>query len=107
MTAAACIKDGFLPQSSPHEGDRREGAGCGDYFRSLLGEQKLLPMEELRMSGTTDKIKGRVKEAIGVLTNDDGLKTEGKLDQRTGKIKEAAAHVIDKVRDAARAPKSK
>ena len=59
------------------------------------------------MSGTTDKIKGRAKEAIGVLTNDDDLKAEGKLDQTTGKIKDAVAKVIDKVRDAARAPKSK
>ena len=53
------------------------------------------------MSGTTDQIKGRVKEAVGVLTNDDGLKAEGQLDQQTGKIKDAVADVIDKVRDAA------
>jgi len=59
------------------------------------------------MSGTTDKIKGRVKEGIGVLTNDDGLKAEGKLDQKTGKIKDEVARVIDKARDAARAPGSK
>jgi uncharacterized protein YjbJ (UPF0337 family) len=58
------------------------------------------------MSGTTDKIKGRVKEAIGVLTDDDGLKAEGKLDQKTGKIKDTVAKVIDKARDAVRAPKS-
>jgi uncharacterized protein YjbJ (UPF0337 family) len=57
------------------------------------------------MSGTTDTIKGRVKEAIGVLTNDNGLKAEGKLDQKTGKIKEAVAQIIDKARDATRAPK--
>jgi|HubBroStandDraft_6_1064221.scaffolds.fasta_scaffold1507302_2 uncharacterized protein YjbJ (UPF0337 family) len=59
------------------------------------------------MSGTTDKIKGRVKEAIGVLTNDDGLKAEGKLDQNTGKIKDAVAKVINNARDAVRTPKSK
>ena len=53
------------------------------------------------MSGTTDQIKGRVKEAVGVLTNDDGLKAEGQLDQQTGKIKDAVADVIDEVRDAA------
>ncbi len=59
------------------------------------------------MSGTTDKIKGRVKEAIGVLTNDDGLKAEGRLDQKTGKVKDAVARVIDKGRNAVRAPKGK
>ncbi|MGO9057963.1 MAG: CsbD family protein [Candidatus Binataceae bacterium] len=59
------------------------------------------------MSGTTDKIKGRVKEAIGVLTNDNGLKAEGKLDQKTGKIKDAVGQVIDLARNAARPPKEK
>jgi uncharacterized protein YjbJ (UPF0337 family) len=53
------------------------------------------------MSGTTDQIKGRVKEAAGVLTNDDDLKAEGQLDQTTGKIKNAVAKVIDKVKNAA------
>ena len=53
------------------------------------------------MSGTTDKIKGRLKEAIGVLTDDNGLKAEGQLDQKTGKMKEAVAQVIDKARSAA------
>jgi uncharacterized protein YjbJ (UPF0337 family) len=39
------------------------------------------------MSGTTDTIKGRVKEAVGALTDDKRLKNEGKLDQSAGKIK--------------------
>jgi len=59
------------------------------------------------MSGTMDNIKGRVKEAIGVLTNDNGLKAEGRLDQKTGKIKEAVAQVIDKARNAARSRKER
>ncbi len=59
------------------------------------------------MSGTTDKIKGRVKEAVGALTDDDSLKAEGKMDQQTGKIKDAVAKVIDKARAAVSAPKSK
>lgn len=48
------------------------------------------------MSGTSDKIKGRVKEALGVLTDDQRLKNEGKLDQATGKIKEVVERGIDK-----------
>ena len=48
------------------------------------------------MSGTSDKIKGRVKEAVGVLTDDRRLKNEGKLDQATGKIKEVVEREIDK-----------
>ena len=39
------------------------------------------------MSGTTDKIKGRVKEAVGALTDNQGLKDEGQLDEATGKLK--------------------
>jgi uncharacterized protein YjbJ (UPF0337 family) len=50
------------------------------------------------MSGTSDKIKGRVKEAVGVLTDDQSLKDEGKLDQTTGKIKQAMENVIDKAK---------
>jgi uncharacterized protein YjbJ (UPF0337 family) len=50
------------------------------------------------MSGTTDEIKGRVKEAAGALTDDQRLKNEGKLDQATGKIKKAVERVIDKAK---------
>lgn len=50
------------------------------------------------MSGTTDKIKGRVKEAVGALTDDQRLKDEGRLDQTTGKIKKAVERVIDKAK---------
>jgi uncharacterized protein YjbJ (UPF0337 family) len=52
------------------------------------------------MSGTTDKAKGRLKEAAGALTGDDKLRQEGKLDQATGKVKDPAEKVVDKVRDA-------
>jgi uncharacterized protein YjbJ (UPF0337 family) len=48
------------------------------------------------MSGTSDKIKGRVKEAVGALTDDQRLKDEGRLEQTTGKIKKTAERVIDK-----------
>lgn len=51
------------------------------------------------MSGTSDTIKGRVKEAVGALTNDQRLKDEGKLDQTTGKIKGAVERVIDKAKN--------
>jgi uncharacterized protein YjbJ (UPF0337 family) len=50
--------------------------------------------------GKTDELKGRVKEAAGVLTNDAGLKREGQLDQTIGKVKQAAEKMIDKVKDA-------
>ena len=50
------------------------------------------------MSGTTDKIKGRVKEAVGVMTDNQRLKDEGRTDQATGKVKKAVERVIDKAK---------
>jgi uncharacterized protein YjbJ (UPF0337 family) len=50
----------------------------------------------------SDELKGRVKEAAGVLTGDKKLKREGKADQAAGKIKQKVEKVIDKVKDALR-----
>lgn len=52
------------------------------------------------MSGKSDEVKGRVKEAAGALTGDKKLKREGKADQAVGKVKQAVEKVIDKVKDA-------
>jgi uncharacterized protein YjbJ (UPF0337 family) len=49
--------------------------------------------------GTTDKAKGRAKEAAGDLTGDRELKNEGKVDRATGKTKDAIGDVGDKVKD--------
>ena len=46
------------------------------------------------MSGTTDKAKGCVKEAIGALSDDQRLKNEGKVDQATGAVKDGVAKVV-------------
>jgi uncharacterized protein YjbJ (UPF0337 family) len=46
-----------------------------------------------------DDIKGRAKEAAGDLTDDEDLKREGKVDQFTDKVKEAAEKAADKVKD--------
>jgi uncharacterized protein YjbJ (UPF0337 family) len=43
------------------------------------------------MSEKTDQIKGRIKEAAGVLTDNDRLKRKGKLDQAVGKVKETVS----------------
>jgi uncharacterized protein YjbJ (UPF0337 family) len=48
------------------------------------------------MRGTTDKVKGRVEEAAGVLTNDPKLKKRGKVDQAAGKVKDVIGKTIDK-----------
>ena len=50
-------------------------------------------------SGTTDKVKGRVKEAAGALTGDKKLKNEGKADQAVGSVKNTAEKVLDKTKE--------
>ena len=54
------------------------------------------------MTGKTDEIKGRVKEAAGAITDDDQLRREGKIDQATGKVKQAADKVVEKVKQVAK-----
>lgn len=48
------------------------------------------------MSGT-DEAKGKAKEAVGDLTDNDRLKNEGKVDQAKGTVKDAVDKVADKV----------
>jgi uncharacterized protein YjbJ (UPF0337 family) len=45
------------------------------------------------MAGTTDKVKGAVKEGAGKLTGDKRTEAEGKTDQAKGKVKNAASDV--------------
>ena len=48
------------------------------------------------MSARTDQVKGRAKEAVGDLTDDKDLKSEGKADRRAGEAKEKVEHAKDK-----------
>lgn len=50
------------------------------------------------MTGKMQDLKGRAKEAVGVLTG-DGLKREGKRDQERTAVKQKVSEVIQKVRD--------
>ncbi len=42
-----------------------------------------------------DQAKGRVKEAAGALTGDQGLKNKGQADQAKGSLKKAVDRVAD------------
>jgi uncharacterized protein YjbJ (UPF0337 family) len=46
-----------------------------------------------------DETKGRAKEAVGDLTDDDDMKREGKMDKAAGKAKDAVDRAADKVKD--------
>ncbi len=58
------------------------------------------------MTGTTDEISGRTKEAVGVLTDDKELRREGKTDQAAATTKSKldsandwAKHKIDDIKN--------
>jgi uncharacterized protein YjbJ (UPF0337 family) len=51
------------------------------------------------MDSNTDDVKGRVKEAVGDLTNNDHLKREGQTDRKVGKAKELIDEVGEKAKD--------
>jgi uncharacterized protein YjbJ (UPF0337 family) len=51
-------------------------------------------------SGTADKAKGRIKKAVGDLTDDPKLRRRGQIDEDAGKVKDAVETGVDKVKDA-------
>lgn len=54
------------------------------------------------MGSKGDKIKGRIKEAVGVLADDDSLKREGQRDQAVGEVKEKVEKAAEKVKEKAK-----
>ena len=49
------------------------------------------------MAGKTDQMKGQANEAVGDLTGNKDLKSEGKADRQAGEVKEKAGKVEEKV----------
>ena len=47
----------------------------------------------------TDQVKGKVKQAVGDLTDNKDLKKHGKADERAGDVKEFVDDVKDKADD--------
>lgn len=67
-----------------------------------LDEWETCAMDKDRIKGSFEQAKGTVKEAVGKVTGDSKLETEGKADQAAGKIRNAVGGAKDAVRDAAR-----
>ena len=51
------------------------------------------------MAGKADQAKGKVKEAVGSLTGDKDLESEGNADRRAGEAKEKVGKVEEKVEE--------
>jgi uncharacterized protein YjbJ (UPF0337 family) len=49
--------------------------------------------EDNKIRGKGKELKGRVKDAVGGLTNDSGLQAEGKMDKVKGKIQDKVGDV--------------
>jgi uncharacterized protein YjbJ (UPF0337 family) len=61
-------------------------------------------MDKDRINGSAHQAKGAVKEAVGKLTGDAKLRSEGKAEKTAGKIQNAVGGVKDAVRDAVKKP---
>lgn len=53
-----------------------------------------------KMEAGMDKAKGKIKEGVGKMTDNEKLEAEGKLDQVKGDVKQAGENVKDAARDA-------
>jgi len=52
------------------------------------------------MAGKADQMKGQAKEAVGDLTGNKDLKSEGVADRQAGEVKEQVGKVEKKVEEA-------
>jgi uncharacterized protein YjbJ (UPF0337 family) len=57
-------------------------------------------MDEDRLKGMGNKIKGEVKKAAGTVTGDEKLKAEGHMDKAKGTAQSTVGGVKDAARDA-------
>ncbi|NNN14611.1 MAG: CsbD family protein [Acidimicrobiaceae bacterium] len=53
------------------------------------------------MAGKIEKSKGKVKQAVGALTGNKKLESEGRIDHRTGEAKEKIGRLTRKFEEAA------
>ncbi|MBD0322393.1 MAG: CsbD family protein [Aldersonia sp.] len=58
-------------------------------------------------SDKAEEYKGKAKEATGDLTGDDQLKSEGKTDQGSSKVKQTVDDAAGKAKDTAESAKDK
>ena len=57
-------------------------------------------MDREHVKGAADKAKGAIKDAVGKLTDDKKLQTEGKIDKAKGAAHNVAGDVKDAVKHA-------
>ena len=55
-------------------------------------------MDEDRVKGSAQQIKGNIKEGVGKMTGDTKTEAEGKADQAEGKVRNTVGGIKDAVR---------
>jgi len=101
--AAPASRYGLVGCGSQHGRRRPE-----DYLGAERGTPRTTsPDEERHRMPNTDDVKGRAKEAVGDLTDDDDLKKEGKTDRAAGKAKGAIGDAKEKLEDTVDSVKDK
>jgi uncharacterized protein YjbJ (UPF0337 family) len=55
-------------------------------------------MDEDRVKGSAEQIKGKVKEGVGKMTGDTKTETEGKADQVKGKVQNTVGGMKDAIK---------
>ena len=58
-------------------------------------------MDKEHVKGTTDKVKGSVKDMVGSVTGNKQMQAEGKLDKARGTARQKVGDVKEKVRGTA------
>jgi len=56
-------------------------------------------MSDLKLKGTWNELKGKVKQAYGDLTDDDLVREEGKDDEMLGKLQQKTGKSRDQLVD--------
>ncbi len=56
-------------------------------------------MSDLKLKGTWNELKGKVKQAYGDLTDDDLVREEGKDDEMLGKLQQKTGKSRDELVD--------
>jgi uncharacterized protein YjbJ (UPF0337 family) len=51
------------------------------------------------MGAESDQVKGKAKQAAGIITGNEKLESEGKSDRRTGEAKEKVEQAKDKIEE--------
>jgi len=68
--------------------------------RSFCGIAEEKVMDKDRVEGSAKQVKGAVKETIGKVVGDAKLEAEGKADKTEGKLQNAIGGLKDAARDA-------